>query len=117
VCDILCKDAECSIGTEFSRSRALNWVGGSFVRVAFRNVQNQILPSLLPVPHNLRSQPVFLALNRLDLFLLNDGKYVAARKIAEKMVLIAERIWGAKSICALDATLHLSAIYATLGFL
>jgi hypothetical protein len=81
-----------------------------------RKYQNQVLPSLLRVPDNLQSESVCFALDRFGSFLSHDGKYVAGRKIMEKMVPMVKIIWGAKSLIALGATLDLTAIYRLLGF-
>jgi NB-ARC domain/Tetratricopeptide repeat len=84
-------------------------------RIDCRKYQNQILPSLLRVPANLRSEPVYIALHSLTLFLLNDGKSAAAREIAETTVPMAECIWGPKSEYALEARIRLSVNYSSLG--
>jgi tetratricopeptide (TPR) repeat protein len=70
---------------------------------------------LLRVPDNLQSESVCFALDRFGSFLSHDGKYVAGRKIMEKMVPMVKIIWGAKSLIALGARLDLTAIYRVLG--
>jgi len=80
-----------------------------------RKYQDQILPSLLSLPPNIKSPALDSALHRLGWFLRNDGKYVEAREIGESKVRVSQALSGANAPDTLTGMHNLALTYWHLG--
>jgi len=80
-----------------------------------RKYQDQILPSLLSLPPNIKSPALDSALHRLGRFLRNDGKYVEAREIGESQVRVSQALSGANAPDTLTGMHNLALTYWHLG--